>query len=587
MSLRILFADDSMTAQNMGKKILSEAGYDVVAVSNGAAAVKKIAEQKPDIIILDVYMPGYSGLEVCEKVRGSLDTLKTPVLLTVGKMEPFKSEDGNRVKADGVIIKPFEATDLLAIVKKFEERIGSMPPPPIVAQTVVADSVEEAAAAQPEPEQHSTGSKASMQPMVEVPDHMASSSAFVDMLGGEPANSTSHFAVNTPAATFETSVIVPAPPIPTEHEAPSSTMEVAVSPVAEPEQVIPEEVSAPLETIPDFISAPIEATPVPAPIEPVPQPIVAEAPAPAPVAEAAHPQFIPVFKDPEPPREPEAEYAFMPTSVAPVGDLEIPREPALQETAEETTRSTQATQVEPGLMSTIGQQVDAFPAQVMETAVPPPPVETNAAASAPHANYSVPAPMPVSEAATEVSDADFEARVAAAMAAYNQASEPAHNQAPEIEMEHSSAAELGHVIADHARAIAVPEVPEVHAVEPQVEEPLAASEQVPSFEYQPPIRAAEPVPVASAVTGNAESAYEHTAPPIEVPAPPSPSPIPMNVDPASVAASVEAAIPEAAAAAAADSGADHHTIANAIHRVMERLKPELVEEIMKELRSKK
>lgn len=76
MSLRILFADDSMTAQNMGKKILSEAGYDVVAVSNGAAAVKKIAEQKPDIIILDVYMPGYSGLEVCEKVRGSLDTLK-------------------------------------------------------------------------------------------------------------------------------------------------------------------------------------------------------------------------------------------------------------------------------------------------------------------------------------------------------------------------------------------------------------------------------------------------------------------------------------------------------------------------------
>src|ERR1051326_716665 len=97
-----------MTAQNMGNKILSEAGYEVVAVSNGAAAVKKIAEQKPDIIILDVYMPGYTGLEVCEKVRGSLETLKTPVLLTVGKLEPYKPEDANRVKADGVIIKPFE-----------------------------------------------------------------------------------------------------------------------------------------------------------------------------------------------------------------------------------------------------------------------------------------------------------------------------------------------------------------------------------------------------------------------------------------------------------------------------------------------
>lgn len=565
----------------MGKKILSEAGYDVVAVSNGAAAVKKIAEQKPDIIILDVYMPGYSGLEVCEKVRGSLDTLKTPVLLTVGKMEPFKSEDGNRVKADGVIIKPFEATDLLAIVKKFEERIGNAPPP-IVAQTVVADPVEEAAVVQPEPEQHSTGSKASMQPMVEVPDHMASSAAFGDMLGSEPANSTSHFAVNTPAATFETSVIVPAPPVPTEHEVPSSTMEVTEPSVAVPEQVIPEEASAPLETIPDFISTPVEATPVPAPIEPVPQPIVAEMPPPAPVAEAAHPQFIPVFKEPEPPREPEAEYAFMPTSVAPVGDLEIPREPALQETAEETTRSTKATQVEPGLMSTIGQQVDAFPAQAMETAVPlPPSVETNAAAaSAPQASYSVPAPMPVSEAATEVTDADFEARVAAAMAAYNQTSE--------TESKSLSAAEIGQVIADHARAIAVPEVPEIHAVEPQPEEPPAVSEQVPSFEYQPPIRAAEPAPsVSSAATANAGSTYEYTAPPIEAPAPPSPSPIPLTVDPAAVAASVEAAMPEAAATVAADSGADHHTIANAIHRVMERLKPELVEEIMKELRSKK
>ncbi|HLY92372.1 MAG TPA: response regulator, partial [Candidatus Angelobacter sp.] len=184
MSLRILFADDSMTAQNMGKKILSEAGYDVVAVSNGAAAVKKIAEQKPDIIILDVYMPGYTGLEVCEKVRGSIDTLKTPVLLTVGKMEPYKPEDANRVKADGVIIKPFEASDLLAIVKKFEERIGNTPPPqPAAAAT---SSYEEEAAAEAPMETQTPSNKANAQPMVEVPDHMASSAAFGDMLGSEP-----------------------------------------------------------------------------------------------------------------------------------------------------------------------------------------------------------------------------------------------------------------------------------------------------------------------------------------------------------------------------------------------------------------
>ncbi|HEV2964003.1 MAG TPA: response regulator, partial [Candidatus Angelobacter sp.] len=197
MSLRILFADDSMTAQNMGKKILTEAGYEVVAVSNGAAAVKKIAEHKPDIIILDVYMPGYSGLEVCEKVRASIDTLKTPVLLTVGKMEPPVTTDANRVRADGVIIKPFEASDLLAIVKKLEERIIPPAVPPLVQQTIRLERppdfsefavhstgnsspVAVAAVAAPTPEELDENT---VQPTIDVPDHMATVSAFSDLLG--------------------------------------------------------------------------------------------------------------------------------------------------------------------------------------------------------------------------------------------------------------------------------------------------------------------------------------------------------------------------------------------------------------------
>ena len=124
MPLTILLADDSMTAQNMGKKILSEAGYDVVAVSNGAAAVKKIAERKPDLAVLDVYMPGYTGLEVCERVKTALETSAMPVLLTVGRMEPFKPEEGTRVRADGIIVKPFEAQDLLSAIQKLEQRLN-------------------------------------------------------------------------------------------------------------------------------------------------------------------------------------------------------------------------------------------------------------------------------------------------------------------------------------------------------------------------------------------------------------------------------------------------------------------------------
>src|SRR5512147_3133312 len=114
-----------MTAQNMGKKILADAGHEVLAVSNGAAAIKKIASDRPDIIILDVYMPGYTGLEVCERVKAATETSRIPVLLTVGKMEPFKPEEANRVRADGVMIKRFEATDLIAAIDSISKKMKS------------------------------------------------------------------------------------------------------------------------------------------------------------------------------------------------------------------------------------------------------------------------------------------------------------------------------------------------------------------------------------------------------------------------------------------------------------------------------
>jgi CheY-like chemotaxis protein len=157
-----------MTAQNMGKKILAESGYEVTTVSNGAAAVKKIAEVKPDVVILDIYMPGYTGLEVCERVRANLDTANLPVLLTVGKMEPYRAEDGAKVRADGVIVKPFEATDLLAVVKKMAEKAA--PSAPQREPEVEAAPVEEEIGEQSEPE---------MPAAVEVPSEMAAAPALV------------------------------------------------------------------------------------------------------------------------------------------------------------------------------------------------------------------------------------------------------------------------------------------------------------------------------------------------------------------------------------------------------------------------
>ncbi len=123
MPRKILLADDSVTAQNMGRRILSEAGYEVVTVNNGPAALKKLAEQKPDLVILDIYMPGYGGMEVCQKIKENPETSSLPVLLTVGKLEPFKADEARRVRADAHLVKPFEATELLAALIKLEDKI--------------------------------------------------------------------------------------------------------------------------------------------------------------------------------------------------------------------------------------------------------------------------------------------------------------------------------------------------------------------------------------------------------------------------------------------------------------------------------
>jgi len=149
---RILLADDSVTAQNMGKKILSDAGYDVVTVSNGSAALKKVNELMPDIVVLDVYMPGYSGLEVCKLLRENQQTADIPILLTVGKLEPFKSEEALKARANAFIVKPFEATELLAVIRKIEDantkaptkpaKPGKASPPPRAFAASTADAPE-------------------------------------------------------------------------------------------------------------------------------------------------------------------------------------------------------------------------------------------------------------------------------------------------------------------------------------------------------------------------------------------------------------------------------------------------------------
>jgi CheY-like chemotaxis protein len=177
VAFKILLADDSVTAQNQAKKILTDAGYDVVAVSNGAAAMKKVGIERPDLLILDIYMPGYTGLEVCEKIKGAPETASTPVLLTVAPMEPYNAADGNRVRADGMILKPFEERDLISAVERLQQQItlrqaAHTPPlPPAKSELQQADDPQDQ-------ELESVAEDRRPAAMPELPTEMAASPAF-------------------------------------------------------------------------------------------------------------------------------------------------------------------------------------------------------------------------------------------------------------------------------------------------------------------------------------------------------------------------------------------------------------------------
>jgi CheY-like chemotaxis protein len=121
---KILLADDSITIQKVVELTFSEGEYQVVCVGNGAQALRKVQEIKPDIVLLDVIMPEKNGYEVCEQIKRSPATSGIPVLLLTGTFEPFDKKRADQAGADGHLTKPFESQ---VLVSRVEELIAATP----------------------------------------------------------------------------------------------------------------------------------------------------------------------------------------------------------------------------------------------------------------------------------------------------------------------------------------------------------------------------------------------------------------------------------------------------------------------------
>src|SRR5512142_1833282 len=120
MPKKILLADDSITIQKVVELTFSDGDYEVIAVNNGAKAIQKLSEMRPDIILSDIIMPEKNGYEVCEFVKSRPDFRNIPVVLLTGTFEPFDPDRADKAGCDAVVTKPFESQSL---IHKVEELI--------------------------------------------------------------------------------------------------------------------------------------------------------------------------------------------------------------------------------------------------------------------------------------------------------------------------------------------------------------------------------------------------------------------------------------------------------------------------------
>src|SRR5258707_3079418 len=128
MAKKILLADDSITIQKVVELTFSDGDYEVVAVNNGAKAIQKLSEMRPDIILSDIIMPEKNGYEVCEFVKSHPELRTIPVVLLTGTFEPFDPDRADKAGCDAVVTKPFESQSLIHRVEELIEQARSIVP---------------------------------------------------------------------------------------------------------------------------------------------------------------------------------------------------------------------------------------------------------------------------------------------------------------------------------------------------------------------------------------------------------------------------------------------------------------------------
>jgi len=128
--VKILIADDDPQMLRALRITLGARGYDVVTASDGKAALDAAISSHPDIVVIDLGMPGLTGIEVIEAIRG---WSQVPVLVVSGRSESWDKVEALDAGADDYVTKPFSADELLARIRALSRRTPTANDDPIVS----------------------------------------------------------------------------------------------------------------------------------------------------------------------------------------------------------------------------------------------------------------------------------------------------------------------------------------------------------------------------------------------------------------------------------------------------------------------
>lgn len=122
MARKILVVDDEEKIRRVSRAFLENEGYQVRTAADGLAALKMVAEYKPDLLVLDLMLPGISGEEVCQRIRNSYNL---PIIMLTAKGTEADKIKGFQYGADDYLVKPFSLKELTMRIRAVLRRSSS------------------------------------------------------------------------------------------------------------------------------------------------------------------------------------------------------------------------------------------------------------------------------------------------------------------------------------------------------------------------------------------------------------------------------------------------------------------------------